>query len=105
MHIEQGAAFRVLGPAIDTLGPIRQMVLGVLGMVAEMERGTRERQDAGIARAKAAQVCQPRPPKDRLDAPRRSWRDGESQGCGRGGAMYKALTAIVGARITPRLMA
>jgi DNA invertase Pin-like site-specific DNA recombinase len=50
----KGASLRVLDPAIDTAGPMGKMVLTVLGMVGEMELTIiRERQRAGIAKAKA----------------------------------------------------
>jgi DNA invertase Pin-like site-specific DNA recombinase len=50
----KGASLRVLDPAIDTAGPIGKVVLTVLGMVGEMELTfIRERQRAGIDKAKA----------------------------------------------------
>lgn len=50
---EKGATLRVLSPAIDTSGPLGEVVLTVLGMVAQMERTfIKERQAAGIASAK-----------------------------------------------------
>jgi DNA invertase Pin-like site-specific DNA recombinase len=59
---QKGASLRVLEPAIDTGGPMGKMVLTVLGMVAEMELGfIRDRQRAGIAKAKAAGVYKGRP--------------------------------------------
>jgi len=58
----KGAALRVLEPAIDTAGPLGKMVLTVLGMVAEMERGfIRDRQRAGIEAAKDRGVYRGRP--------------------------------------------
>jgi len=51
---QKGASLEVLEPAINTAGPMGKMVLTVLGMVAEMELGfIKERQAAGIAKAKA----------------------------------------------------
>jgi DNA invertase Pin-like site-specific DNA recombinase len=51
---QKGAALRVLEPAIDTSGPMGKVILTVLGMVGEMELGfIRERQKAGIDKAKA----------------------------------------------------
>lgn len=59
---EKGAALKVLEPAINTDGPIGKMVLTVLGMVAEMELGfIKERQMAGIERAKSEGVYKGRP--------------------------------------------
>ena len=50
---QKGAHLRVLEPEISTSGPMGKMVLTVLAMVAEMERGfIRERQKAGIEAAK-----------------------------------------------------
>jgi DNA invertase Pin-like site-specific DNA recombinase len=50
----KGAHLEVLEPAISTSGTMGKMVLTVLGMVAEMELGfIKERQRAGIDRAKA----------------------------------------------------
>jgi DNA invertase Pin-like site-specific DNA recombinase len=61
---EKGASLRVLEPSVDTGGPIGRMVLTVLGMVAEMELGfIKERQAAGIAKAKAEGVYKGRPVK------------------------------------------
>jgi DNA invertase Pin-like site-specific DNA recombinase len=59
---EKGASLKVLEPAISTNGPMGKMVLTVLGMVAEMELGfIRDRQRAGIEKAKAAGVYKGRP--------------------------------------------
>jgi DNA invertase Pin-like site-specific DNA recombinase len=59
---QRGASLRVLEPAVDTAGPIGKVVLTVLGMVAEMELGfIRDRQRAGIERAKAKGVYRGRP--------------------------------------------
>ncbi len=61
---QKGASLEVLEPAINTAGPMGKMVLTVLGMVAEMELGfIRERQRAGIERAKVAGVYRGRPAK------------------------------------------
>ena len=59
---EKDASLMMLGPAIDTGGPMGRMVLTVLGMVAEMELGfIRDRQRAGIDAAKAKGVYKGRP--------------------------------------------
>jgi DNA invertase Pin-like site-specific DNA recombinase len=59
---QRGASLRVLEPAIDTGGPMGRMVVTVLGMVAEMELGfIRDRQRAGIEKAKAEGVYKGRP--------------------------------------------
>jgi DNA invertase Pin-like site-specific DNA recombinase len=61
---QRGASLRVLEPAVDTSGPMGCMVLTVLGMVAQMELGfIKERQAAGIAKAKAEGVYRGRPAK------------------------------------------
>jgi DNA invertase Pin-like site-specific DNA recombinase len=50
---QRGASLRVLEPAISPDGPLGKTILGVLGMVAEMELTfIRERQRAGINAAK-----------------------------------------------------
>ena len=60
---QKGANLRVLEPNIDTSGPMGKMVLTVLGMVSEMELSfIRERQKAGIAKAKADGRYKGRPP-------------------------------------------
>ena len=59
---EKGASLQVLEPAIDTSGPMGTMVLTVLGMVSEMELGfIKERQRAGIEKAKAKGLYNGRP--------------------------------------------
>ena len=59
---QKGAALRVLEPDISTVGPMGKVMLTVLGMVAEMELGfIRERQKAGIEKAKAEGVYKGRP--------------------------------------------
>lgn len=59
---QKGAHLRVLEPEISTSGPMGKMVLTVLGMVAEMERGfIKERQRAGIEKAKETGVYKGRP--------------------------------------------
>jgi DNA invertase Pin-like site-specific DNA recombinase len=59
---QKEASLRVLEPAVSTEGPVGKMVLTVLGMVAEMELGfIRDRQRAGIEKAKAAGVYRGRP--------------------------------------------
>jgi DNA invertase Pin-like site-specific DNA recombinase len=55
---QKDAHLRVLEPAISTDGPMAKVMLTVLGMVAEMELGfIRERQLAGIAKAKAGKAA------------------------------------------------
>jgi DNA invertase Pin-like site-specific DNA recombinase len=61
---QKSASLRVLEPEVNTAGPMGRMVLTVLGMVAEMELGfIRERQRAGIDKAKVAGVYRGRPAK------------------------------------------
>ncbi|MGJ0391900.1 MAG: recombinase family protein [Methylocystis sp.] len=61
---QKGASLRVLEPEVNTAGPMGKMVLTVLGMVAEMELGfIKERQKAGIEKAKAEGVYKGRPVK------------------------------------------
>jgi DNA invertase Pin-like site-specific DNA recombinase len=62
---ERGAHLRVLEPElIDTSGINGRIILTVLSMVAEMERTfIRDRQRAGIEKAKANGVYKGRPPK------------------------------------------
>ncbi len=64
-EIEQkGATLRVLNPAISTGGIEGKIMMTVLGLVAEMERNfLRERQAAGIAKAKVAGAYKGRKPK------------------------------------------
>ena len=51
---QKGASLKVLSPAIDTCGPTGEIILTVLGMVAQMERQfIKERQKTGIEAAKA----------------------------------------------------
>lgn len=96
----KGAGLRVLEPAIDTTGPMGTMILTVLGMVAEMERGfIRERQAAGIAKAKAEGRYKGRPVKLDHDKIRSLHAEGISVtkiarqfNCSRGG-VYKILNA------------
>lgn len=58
----KGGHLRVLEPAVSTDGPLGKMVLTVLGMVAEMERGfIKERQRAGIDKARERGVYKGRP--------------------------------------------
>lgn len=96
---ERGAAsLRVLEPAISTEESIGKMVLTVLGMVAEMEVGfIRDRQRAGIERAKAEGVYKGRPVS--LDhgqiiklhkAGKGATELAKAMGCSRG-AVYKVL--------------
>ena len=54
---QKGASLKVLSPAIDTSGPMGEIILTVLGMVAQMERQfIKERQKSGIEAAKAKGV-------------------------------------------------
>jgi DNA invertase Pin-like site-specific DNA recombinase len=97
---QKGAALRILEPDVNTAGPLGKMVLTVLGMVAEMELGfIKERQAAGIAKAKANGVYKGRP----VSLDHQQIRTLRSQGlgatelakqlgCSRG-AIYKALNA------------
>lgn len=98
-EIEQRGAFlRVLEPDISTAGPMGKAMLTVFGLVAEMELGfIRERQRAGIEKAKAEGVYKGRPVT--LDHERIRAMHAEGQGataiakalgCSRG-AVYKAL--------------
>lgn len=97
---EKGASLRVLEPAISTDGPLGKMVLTVLGMVAEMELGfIRERQRAGIERAKAEGVYKGRPvtlDHGKIIALRKAGKGAseiaKAMGCSRG-AVYKVLAA------------
>lgn len=97
---ERGAFLRVLDPDVSTSGPMGKVMLTVLGMVAEMELGfIRERQRAGIEKAKAEGVYKGRPITLDHDRIRRMKADGlgateiaKALGCSRG-AVYKALNA------------
>lgn len=54
---QRGAFVTILDPHVSTRGEMGQMILTVLGMVAQMERRfIKARQQEGIARAKAAGV-------------------------------------------------
>lgn len=54
---ERGAYVTILDPHVSTRGEMGQIILTVLGMVAQMERRfIKERQREGIARARAAGV-------------------------------------------------
>ncbi|MBA8910703.1 recombinase family protein [Aminobacter ciceronei] len=56
---QKGAVLTVLDPHVSTRGEMGQLVLTVLGMVAQMERRfIKERQREGIEKAKAAGVYQ-----------------------------------------------
>lgn len=95
---EKGAHLRVLEPSIDTKGPLGKMVLTVLGMVAEMERGfIKDRQRAGIEKARSKGVYKGRPvalDHDRIRALRAEGRGAteimKMVGCSRR-AVYKVL--------------
>ena len=95
----KGAHLRVLEPAVSTDGPLGKMVLTVLGMVAEMERGfIKDRQKAGIEKARERGVYKGRPvtlDHDRIKALKAEGK-GPTEimklvGCSRR-AVYKALT-------------
>ena len=95
---ERGCSLQVLEPAIDTSGPMGTMMLTVLGMVSEMELGfIKERQRAGIDKAKAAGVYKGRPMSLDHDKIKQLKAEGmgataiaRELGCSRG-AIYKAL--------------
>lgn len=95
---EKGASLRVLEPSISTDGPVGKMVLTVLGMVSEMELGfIKERQRAGIEKAKAEGVYKGRPVTLDHDKILSLYRGGTGptqiakiMGCSRG-AVYKVL--------------
>ena len=95
---ERGCSLQVLEPAIDTSGPMGTMMLTVLGMVSEMELGfIKERQRAGIEKAKANGVYKGRPTSVDHDKIRSLKAEGmgataiaREMGCSRG-AVYKAL--------------
>jgi DNA invertase Pin-like site-specific DNA recombinase len=97
---QRGAALRILEPDVSTAGPLGRMVLTVLGMVAEMELGfIKERQAAGIAKAKANGVYKGRPVTLDHDQIRALRAQGigptaiaERLGCSRG-AVYKAISS------------
>jgi DNA invertase Pin-like site-specific DNA recombinase len=96
---ERGCSLQVLEPAIDTSGPMGTMMLTVLGMVSEMELGfIKERQRAGIEKAKAEGVYKGRPMSLDHDKIRSLKAEGmgataiaKELGCSRG-AVYKALS-------------
>lgn len=95
---EKGCSLKVLEPAIDTSGSMGKMVLTVLGMVSEMELGfIKERQRAGIEKAKSKGVYKGRPSSLDHDQIRSMRTEGmgataiaKELGCSRG-AIYKAL--------------
>ena len=95
---ERGCSLQVLEPAIDTSGPMGTMMLTVLGMVSEMELGfIKERQKAGIEKAKANGVYKGRPMSLDYDKIKQLKAEGmgataiaRELGCSRG-AIYKAL--------------
>ena len=97
---ERGCSLRVLEPAIDTGGPMGKVMLTVLGMVSEMELGfIKERQRAGIEKAKAAGKYKGRPTSldhDKIKAMRAEGMGATAiareLGCTRG-AIYKVLKA------------
>jgi DNA invertase Pin-like site-specific DNA recombinase len=95
---QRGASLRVLEPDVSTSGPMGRMVLTVLGMVAEMELGfIRDRQKAGIEKAKERGVYKGRPVSldhDRLQEMHRTGMGvtaiAKALGCSRS-AVYKVL--------------
>ena len=97
---ERGCSLQVLEPAIDTGGPMGKVMLTVLGMVSEMELGfIKERQRAGIEKAKAAGKYKGRPTSldhDKIKAMRAEGMGATAMarelGCTRG-AIYKVLKA------------
>ena len=97
---ERGCSLQVLEPAIDTSGPMGKVMLTVLGMVSEMELGfIKERQRAGIEKAKAAGKYKGRPTSldhDKIKAMRAEGMGATAiareLGCTRG-AIYKVLKA------------
>ena len=96
---ERGCSLQVLEPAIDTSGPMGKVMLTVLGMVSEMELGfIKERQRAGIEKAKADGVYKGRPMSLDHDKIKQLKAEGmgataiaRELGCSRG-AIYKALS-------------
>ena len=97
---ERGCSLQVLEPAIDTGGPMGKVMLTVLGMVSEMELGfIKERQRAGIEKAKAAGKYKGRPTSldhDKIKAMRAEGMGATAiareLGCTRG-AIYKVVKA------------
>ena len=97
---ERGCSLQVLEPAIDTGGPMGKVMLTVLGMVSEMELGfIKERQRAGIEKAKAAGKYKGRPTSLDHDKIKTMRAEGTGAtaiarelGCTRG-AIYKVLKA------------
>jgi DNA invertase Pin-like site-specific DNA recombinase len=95
---QKGAALRVLEPDISTAGPMGKVMMTVLGMVAEMELGfIKERQKAGIEKAKAEGVYKGRPVTLDHEKIKALHAEGmgatelaRRMGCSRG-AIYKAL--------------
>lgn len=98
---QKGASLRILEPEVSTAGPLGRMVLTVLGMVAEMELGfIKQRQAAGIAKAKAKGIYKGRPVSLDHHQIRTLRSEGlgataiaKQLGCSRG-AIYKALNAV-----------
>lgn len=97
---ERGCSLQVLEPAIDTGGPMGKVMLTVLGMVSEMELGfIKERQKAGIEKAKAEGKYKGRPTSLDHDKIRAMKAEGmgataiaKEMNCTRG-AIYKVLKA------------
>ena len=95
---EKGCSLKVLEPAIDTSGAMGTLILTVLGMVSEMELGfIKDRQRAGIEKAKAKGVYKGRPSSLDHDQIRSMKAEGmgataiaKELNCSRG-AIYKAL--------------
>ena len=97
---ERGCSLQVLEPAIDTSGPMGKVMLTVLGMVSEMELGfIKERQKAGIEKAKAEGKYKGRPTSVDHDKIKQLKAEGmgataiaRELGCSRG-SIYKAMAA------------
>jgi len=100
----KGAFLTVLEPHVTTKGQTGRIVLNVLGMVAEMELGfIKERQKAGIEKAKAEGVYKGRPVSLSHDRIKSLHARGvgateiaKTVGCSRA-AVYKVLRAPVAA--------
>ncbi len=94
----RGASLRVLEPEFSTAHDTGRLLVTVLGMVAEMERRfIKERQAAGIAKAKAAGVYKGRPAEIDVESVRRMKAEGKGAteiaaalGIGRA-SVYRAL--------------
>lgn len=77
---EKGASLRVLEPEVTTSGDMGRMVINILGMVADMElQFIRDRQRAGIEKAKRAGVYRGRKPTVNVDEVRQRARAGQKK--------------------------